>query len=153
MLSFKFSGMEYRAQIPKKCMCWKCGWKLVKLLFNVQTLDCYQSCWSIIKRWIRTYPKKQTFFCFRTFIKWSQTKKISINFSLIWHHPEQIYMFFFASIQIPPLTYYTAPKLHLICTIPINRFQISCEYFKHEHRGQGSVEVTQYAHTDTNAPV
>lgn len=44
------------------------------------------------------------------------------------------------------LTSCAAPKLHLICTIPINRFQISCEYFEHEHTGQGSVATPQCAH-------
>lgn len=47
-----------------------------------------------------------------------------------------------------PLAFCAAPKLHLICTIPINRFQISCGYFEHEHGGQGSAAA---AHTGAQA--
>lgn len=54
---------------------------------------------------------------------------------------------FFPSTHISSLTFCAAPKLHLICTIPINRFQISFGYFEHEHGGQGSVAVAQYAQT------
>lgn len=56
------------------------------------------------------------------------------------YHPGRLYAFS-PSARVSSLTFRAAPKLHLICTIPINRFQISCGYYEHEHGGQGSVAV------------
>lgn len=92
-------------------------------------------------------------FCLCTFIKWSQSEKQHIfllkmkSFQLRQsrlcfplYHPGRLYAFS-PSARVSSLTFRAAPKLHLICTIPINRFQISCGYYEHEHGGQGSLAV------------